>query len=252
MLVGELEQRLAATVVIVRSFNFSGIGDFVQKLLGFGLGHVIVVVPHDQDNGVTAPLLEPFDTSRVHLVEQSFKHGGRAWSAMLNIGLDYIDTELGDDFIDYVLMASNTVQFEVEHLERLYTKINVAGMMVAGAKFKGIGKDGQEVSLGASYNHHYRNTLALYRADAFFYPHQRLHRFDEAFDGKGGMEDLAWKLMLEGQQTYFRVAENVVEVPLLVHQHRTPEQQAEYEALLEEGMQAVEDHVAAWFLREQD
>lgn len=220
------------TVAIVRSFNFSGIGDFVQKLLDFGIRHVVVVVPHDQDKGVTAPILASFDPTRVHLVEQSFKHGGRAWSAMLNAGLDYIKEHL-DAY--YVLTVSNTVLLEAEHLRSLYIELVFPNVAVAGARFRGIGKDGQEVSLGASYNHHFRNTLALYRAEAFK-GHPALWRFDESFDGAGGMEDLAWKLMLEGLTGYC-VAENVVEVPLLVHTHRTPEQQAEYEALMERGIQ---------------
>lgn len=233
-----LKQQLNLTAAIVRSFNFTGIGDFVQKLLDFGIGHVVVVVPHDQDYGVTAPLLRPFNPSRVHLVEQSFKHGGRAWSAMLNAGLDYIETNLGDDFIDYVLMVSNTVLLEAEHLDCLYAQMMSPVTMVSGARFKGIGKAGEEVPLGASYNHHFRNTLALYRAEAF-QTHSTTRRFDETLDGAGGMEDLLWKLLLQGY-TNHRVVENIVEVWLLVYTHRTPAQQAEYEALLEEGMRAAE------------
>lgn len=244
----DIQRDLGKTAAIIRTYNFTGIGDFVQRLIGFGIGHVVVVVPKDQDNGVTAPILATFDTTRVHLVEQSFKKGGQAWSAMLNAGLDYIETCLDDDLIDYVLMVSNTVVLTEEHLKHLYITLDLrVAALVAGATFRGVGKDGEEVSLGASYNHHYRNTLALYRAETFqLVP--ALRRFDEAFDVHGGMEDLAWKLMLEGS-TYFQVAENVVTVPLLVHTHRTPAQQAEYEALMEEGIKAVEKYVA-WFLRE--
>ncbi len=245
-----LKQQLNLTVAIVRSFNFAGIGDFVQKLLDFGIRHVIVVVPKDQDQGVTAPILASFDRGRVHLVIESFEKGGQAWSAMLNAGLDYIETSLGDDFIDYVMMMSNTVLLEQRHLEQLYAPLRVWNpYMVAGACFKGVGKQGEEVALGAAYNHHYRNTLALYHAEAFQLS-SALRRFDESFDGAGGMEDLAWKLMLQGLTSY-TVAENVVEVPLLVHAHRTPEQQTEYEAAMERGIKTVEDHVA-WFFREQD
>lgn len=233
-----LKQQLNLTVAIVRSFNFAGIGEFVQKLLDFGIGHVVVVVPKDQDYGVTAPLLRPFNLSRVHLVEQSFKHGGRAWSAMLNAGLDYIENNFGDDFIDYVLTVSNTVLLERRHLEFLYEEMDWPNVMVTGARFRGVGKDGEEVSLGKSYNYHFRNTLALYRAEAFRL-HSVLRRFDETLDGASGMEDLLWKRLLQGY-TNHRVVEDVMEVPLLVYTHRTPAQQAEYEALLEEGMKAAE------------
>lgn len=245
-----LKEQMNLTAVIVRTYNFPGIGDFVQKLLYFGIRHVVVVVPHVQDNGVTAPILAMFDSTRVHLVEQTFEKGGRAWSAMLNAGLDYIETGLGDDFIDYVMMVSNTVLLEVEHLAQLYAAMT-AGVVVAGASFKGVGKDGENVSLGHSYNHHFRNTLALYQAGVF---QGTLGCFDETFDGAGGMEDLAWKLTFEGLTPVDCVAhilENVVEVPLLVHAHRTPEQQAEYEITMEQGIKTVEDHVA-WFFREQD
>ncbi|MBP9698035.1 MAG: hypothetical protein KBD65_02500 [Candidatus Moranbacteria bacterium] len=248
-----LKEQMNLTAAIVRTYNFSGIGEFVQRLLSFGIRHVIVVVPHDQDNGVTAPILAAFDSSRVHLVERSFEKGGRAWSAMLNAGLDYIEGRFRadfDDFIDYVLMVSNTVLLEAEHLEALYAAMS-PGVVVAGASFKGVGKQGEDVPLGPSYNHHFRNTLALYQATAF---QGTLAGFDEVFDGAGGMEDLAWKLMFEGltpTDCAARVVENVVEVPLLVHTHRTPVQQAEYEALLEEGMKAAEEHVA-WFFRERD
>ena len=136
-----LTQQLNLTAAIVRTYNFTGIGDFVRKLLGFGIRHVVVVVPHDQDNGVTAPILASFDPTQVHLVEQSFVKGGRAWSAMLNAGLDYIETSLGDDFIDFVLMVSNTVLLEAHHLERLYVEMDFGEIMVAGAKFKGVGKE---------------------------------------------------------------------------------------------------------------
>lgn len=232
-----LKQQLNLTVAIVRSFNFAGIGDFVQKLLDFGIRHVVVVVPKDQDNGITAPLLRPFNPSRVHLVERSFEKGGQAWSAMLNAGLDYIETGLGDDFVDYVIVVSNTVLLEAEHLAQLYAAMT-SGVAVAGANFKGVGKQVEEVPLGASYNHHFRNTLALYRAEAF-QTHGTTRRFDETLDGAGGMEDLLWKLLLQGYTNHC-VVENIVEVRLLVYTHRTPAQQAEYEALLEEGMRAAE------------
>lgn len=173
-----LKEQLNLTAAIVRTYNFAGIGEFVQKLLEFGIRHVIVVVPKDQDNGVTAPLLRPFNPSRVHLLEQSFKHGGRAWSAMLNAGLDYIEINLGDDFIDYVLMVSNTVLLEAGHLAKLYAAMT-SGVVVAGAKFKGVGKQGEEVSLGVAYNHHFRNTLALYQVGVF---QGTLGCFDETFD----------------------------------------------------------------------
>lgn len=243
-----LTQQLNLTAAIVRTYNFTGIGDFVRKLLGFGIRHVVVVVPHDQDNGVTAPILASFDPTQVHLVEQSFVKGGRAWSAMLNAGLDYIETSLGDDFIDFVLMVSNTVLLEAHHLERLYVEMDFGEIMVAGAKFKGVGKQGEEVPLGVAYNHHYRNTFALYRAQAF-QMNPALRRFDESFDGAGGMEDLAWKLTLESMTSRHHVAEVPVVVPLLVHAHRTPEQQAEYEATMERGIKAAECHVA-WYFRE--
>ncbi len=233
------ETQMNLTAAIVRTYNFVGIGDFVQKLLDFGIRHVVVVVPHEQDNGVTAPILAMFDSTRVHLVEQTFEKGGRAWSAMLNAGLDYIETGLGDDRIDFVLTVSNTVVLERHHLEQLYVGMECPTAMGVGAKFKGIGKDGEEVSLGVAYNHHYRNTLALYRAWAFQMS-PALRRFDESFDGAGGMEDLAWKLMLLGLTAGFWVMENVVEVPLLVHTHRTPEEQAKYEAIMEEGIKTAE------------
>ncbi len=245
-----LKQQLNLTAAIVRTYNFTGIGDFVQKLLDLGIRHVVVVVPKDQDKGVTAPILATLDLTRVHLVEQSFEKGGQAWSKMINAGLDYIETGLGDDRIDFVLTVSNTVVLERYHLEQLYVGMECPTAMGVGAKFKGIGKDGEEVSLGVAYNHHYRNTLALYRAWAFQMS-PALRRFDESFDGAGGMEDLAWKLMLLGLTAGFWVMENVVEVPLAVHAHRTPDQQAEYEALMEKGIKTVEDHVA-WFFREQD
>ncbi len=242
--------QMELTAAIVRTYGFPDIGKFVQKLLNFGIRHVVVVVPKDQDKGVTAPLLVTLDSTRVHLVERSFEKGGRAWSAMLNAGLDYIETGLGDDFIDYVMMVSNTVLLEAEHLAQLYAAMT-AGVVVAGASFKGVGKHGEDVPLGRSYNHHFRNTLALYQAGVF---QGTLGCFDETFDGAGGMEDLAWKLMFEGLTPVDCVAhilENVVEVPLAVHAHRTPDQQAEYEALMEQGIKTVEDHVA-WFFREQD
>lgn len=235
-----IKAQLNQTAAIVRTFNFPGIGDFVQNLLNFGIRHVVVVVSYDQDNGVTAPLLRPFNPSRVHLVERSFKHGGRAWSAMLNTGLMRIRQGFEDDFVDYILPASNTVQLEPNHLECLYSALeSQLSAMVAGARFQGIGRDGEEVSLGTAYNDHYRNTLALYRAEAF-----RLHRllegFDEASDGLGGMEDLTYKLMLEGLTSY-RVVENVVKVPLAVYTHRTPEQQAKYETDMEQGIVAAKE-----------
>lgn len=248
-----LKEQLNLTVAIVRTYNFTGIGDFVRKLLGFGIRHVVVVVPKDQDNGVTAPILASFDSTRVHLVEQSFVKGGRAWSAMLNAGLDYIENRFSDgfdDFIDYVLMVSNTVLLEAGHLAQLYAAMT-SGVVVAGAKFKGVGRQGEEVPLGVAYNHHYRNTLALYQAGVF---QGSLGQFDESFDGAGGMEDLAWKLTFEGilpDDCVAHILENVVEVPMLVHAHRTPEEQAEYEATMEQGIKTVEEHVA-WFFREQD
>ena len=107
-----LKAQLNQTAAIVRTYGFPRIGEFVQKLLDFGIRHVIVVVPKDQDQGVTAPILASFDRGRVHLVIESFEKGGQAWSAMLNAGLDYIETSLGDDFIDYVMMMSNTVLLE--------------------------------------------------------------------------------------------------------------------------------------------
>ncbi len=241
-----LKEQMNLTAAIVRTYNFSGIGEFVQRLLSFGIRHVIVVVPHDQDNGVTAPILAAFDSSRVHLVERSFEKGGRAWSAMLNAGLDYIEGRFRadfDDFIDYVLMVSNTVLLEAEHLEALYLAMT-PGVVVAGASFKGVGKQGEDVPLGPSYNHHFRNTLALYRAKAFQYG--ATYRFNEGSDGKGGMEDLVMKRVIE-RYGHRRVAEGVVEVPLLVHAHRTPEEQATYEALMERGIQDAEfyaDHMA--------
>lgn len=233
----DIQQDLGKTVAIVRTYNFAGIGGFVLRLLSYGIRHVVVVVPRDQDNGVTRPILDVFKSPWLHLVEESFENGGRAWSAMLNTGLRYVKTVIDDvDSIDYVLPVSNTVQLEASQLLALYSALQSrSNIMVAGARFKGIGKDGEEVSLGASYNHHFRNTLALYHADAFRI-REALEWFDESFDGQGGMEDLAWKLMLEGL-TNFCVVENVVEVPLLVHTHRTPEQQAEYEALMERGIQ---------------
>lgn len=236
-----LKEQMNVTAAIVRTYGFRGIGKFVENLLGFGIRHVIVVVPKDQDNGMTASIIATLDSNRVHLVEQSFGYGGRAWSAMLNAGLDYIDKRFSsgfDDFVDYIMMVSNTVMLEVAHLERLFAAMAFPMVMVTGAKFKGIGKDGEEVPLGVSYNRHYRNTLALYRADAFRC-HSTTRRFDQTLDGAGGMEDLLWKLLLQGYTNY-RVAENVVEAPLLVHAHRTPEQQAEYEALMEEGIKAAE------------
>lgn len=240
-----LKEQMNTTAAIVRTFNFAGIGEFVKKLLSFGIRHVVVVAPSDQDNGVTAPILATLDATRVHLVEQSFEKGGQAWSAMLNAGLDYIEASLGDDFIDFVLMVSNTVLLETEHLDCLYAQMASPVMMVAGARFKGVGKDGEAVSLGVAYNHHYRNTLALYRAEAFQID-SALQRFDESFDGAGGMEDLVWKLLLQGLTNY-RVAENVVVVPLAVHQHRTTKEQAEYETAMERGIRAVESHVAWLF-----
>lgn len=247
-----LKEQMNTTAAIVRTYGFSGVGGFVKKLLNFGIRHVIVVVPKDQDNGVTAPILASLDPTRVHLVEQSFVKGGRAWSAMLNAGLDYIEKRFSDgfdDFIDYVMMVSNTVLLEERHLIRLYGAMISDGIMITGARFVGIGRNGEEVSLGVAYNHHYRNTLTLYRAEAFRL-NSALRRFDESFDGAGGMEDLAFKRMLEGL-TNCRVIGNAVTVPLLVHAHRTPEQQAEYEATMEKGIKAVEEHVA-WFFREQD
>jgi hypothetical protein len=246
------ETQMNLTAAIVRTYNFAGISDFVQKLLDFGIRHVVVVVPHEQDKGVTRQLLQNrlLNPSRVHLVERSFEKGGRAWSAMLNAGLDYIETDLEDDFIDYVLTVSNTVLLEAEHLAKLYAAMT-SGVVVAGASFKGVGNDGEDVSLGHSYNHHFRNTLALYQVGVF---QGTLGRFDETFDGAGGMEDLAWKLMFEGLtpvDCVARILENVVQVPLAVHAHRTPDQQAEYEATMERGIKTVEDHVA-WFFREQD
>lgn len=238
-----LKEQMNTTAAIVRTYGFSGIGDFVQKLLNFGIRHVVVVVPHDQDNGVTAPILASFDPTRVHLVEQSFVKGGRAWSAMLNAGLDYIEASLGDDFIDFVLMVSNTVVLEKCHLERLYVEMECPTAMAAGAKFRGVGKNGEEVSLGAAYNNHCRNTLALYRAQAFQLLGPALRRFDESFDGAGGMEDLAWKLMLLGLTAGFWVVAAPVVVPLLVHAHRTPEQQAQYEADMEAGIKVAEERV---------
>jgi len=218
------KHELNLTAAVVRTFNFPDIDRFVQKLLNFGIRHVVVVVPKDQDNDVTAPVLATFDSTRVHLVEQSFEKGGRAWSAMLNAGLDYIETSLGDDFIEYVLMISNTVLLEAEHLERLFGALASPDIKVAGATFRGVGKNGEDVPLGLAYNHHYRNTLALYQAQVFR-GDSALRRFNTLFDGAGGMEDLAYKLMLEGL-TSSRVAENVVECHLAVHAHRTPEQQA--------------------------
>lgn len=233
-----LKEQLNLTAAIIRTYGFPGIGERVRKLLDFGIRHVIVVVPKDQDNGITAPIIATLDTTRVHLVERSFKHGGQAWSGMLNAGLDFIQISLGDEFIDYVLMVSNTVLVEATHLDPLYAQMAFPNVMVAGAKFKGIGKDGEDVPLGASYNHHFRNTLALYRRQAFLLS-RLLWRFDESFDGAGGMEDLLWKLLLQGY-TCHRVVENAVEVPLLVHTHRTPEEQAKYEAIMEEGIKTAE------------
>ncbi len=111
--------------------------------------------------------------------------------------------------------------------------------MITGARFNGINRQGGEVSLGVAYNHHCRNTLALYRVQAFD-AHDLLFHFDEAFDGQGGMEDLAYKLLLKGLSDC-QVIENVVTVPLLVHAHRTPEQQAEYETTMERGIKVAEE-----------
>lgn len=232
-----LKRQLNLTAAIVRTFNFPGIGGFVEKLLNFGIRHVVVVVPKDQDCGVTRPILDVFKRQRVHLVEQSFEKGGRAWSAMLNAGLDYVQIILDVDFIDYVLPVSNTVLLEGHHLKRLYVEMDFGEIMVAGARFKGIGKQGEEVPLGVAYNHHCRNILALYRAQAFRLA-PALRRFDESSDGAGGREDLTYKLMLQGLTSY-RVAEVPVVVPLAVYQHRTPTQQWEYEALMEQGIQAA-------------
>lgn len=244
-----LKEQMNVIAVVVRTYGFPGIGEFVEKLLSFGIRHVIVVVPHEQDKGVTAPIIATLNPKHVHLIERSFEHGGRSWSAMLNAGLDYVENDLGDDFVDYILMASNTVLLTAEHLGRLYAAMT-PGVVVAGASFKGIGKQGEDVSLGCSYNHHFRNTLALYRASAL---KGTLARFDECFDGAGGMEDLAWKLTFENliPADCGWIMENVVEVPLLVHAHRTPEEQVKYEALMEQGILDAERHVA-WCFREAD
>lgn len=236
-----IQERLSRTAAIVRTYGFPGIGEFVKRLLDLGIQWVVVVVPSEQDKGVTRTIIRGLDSSRVVVIEQWFEHGGQAWSGMLNVGLDFIEGRIKPDF---VLMVSNTVQLEADHLAKLCIEMTLPEVMVAGASFKGIGKQGEDVPLGPSYNHHFRNTLALYRAKAFQYG--ATYRFNEGSDGKGGMEDLVMKRVIE-RYGHRRVAEGVVEVPLLVHAHRTPEEQATYEALMERGIQDAEfyaDHMA--------
>lgn len=237
-----IQERLSRTAAIVRTYGFLGIGEFVERLLNLGIQWVVVVVPSEQDKGVTRPIIRTLDPSRVVMIEQWFERGGQAWSGMLNAGLDFTEGRIKPDF---VLTVSNTVQLEASHLDQLCIEMTLPEVMVAGASFKGVGKSGEEVPLGLSYNHHYRNTLALYRAEAFRL-HNMTRRFDESSDGKGGMEDLVMKRMIE-RHGRRKVAESVVEVPLLVHTHRTPEEQVKYEALMERGIQDAEfraDHLA--------
>lgn len=230
-----IKAQLNQTAAIVRTYGFPRIGEFVQDLLELGIQWVTVVTPSEQDKNVTWPIVQKMDPRRVRMIEQRFEHGGQAWAQMLNVGLDFIEGNIKPDFI---LTVSNTVLLQAGHLERLYDRHVNAGVMVTGARFKGVGKDGQRVSLGEAYNHHYRNTLALYKGLAFR-ARDLPNRFDESFDGKGGMEDLAWKLDLQEARRY-QIEENVVEVPLLVHTHRTPDEQRKYEATMMQGIGAVE------------
>lgn len=234
-------EHLKNTVAIVRSFGFADIGTFVEtRLLATGIGHVVVVVPSDQDQGMTRTIIAAMDDSRIHVVERSFAKGGRAWAAMLNAGLDYIgQTELDPQFI---LTVSNTVKVEAEHFVSLMKTIELSPQIgLVGAKFRGIGRYGEPVVIGHIYNHHLRNTFALYRAGVF-QDNAALYRFDEAFDGVGGMEDFAYQLLLKLLTSYWAIHCDI-EVPIAILEHRTPAEQAAYEALMKEGIDVARNRV---------
>lgn len=228
---------LKKTVAIVPTFGYIEIGQFVRyRLLEAGIGHVVVVVPSDQDRCMTRPIIEAMGDERIHLVEQSFLHGGRAWAAMLNAGLDYIEQAKLDP--EFILMVSNTVKVAPRHLVSLMKTITASPCIsLTGSRFRGIGRNGEVVPIGGMYNNHLRNTLALYRATVFRgIPH--LRRFDEAFDGAGGMEDYAFQILLK-VLGYHWVVPSDVEVPVAVLQHRTPAEQRNYEAFMERGIEVA-------------
>jgi hypothetical protein len=231
----EIVEGLKKTVAIVRSFGFSGIGEFVKtRLLGAGIGQVVVVVPIQQDRGMTRTVIEGMHDDRIHLLERSFDHGGRAWAAMLNVGLDYIEqAKLAPEFI---LMVSNTVKLESEHLASLVKTMQFSrSITLTGGRFRGITRNGGAVPIGAIYNNHLRNTLSLYRATVFQGGIPHLRRFDEAFDGAGGMEDFAFQILLK-VLGYHWVVPSDIEVPIEVLQNRTEKEQAAYEVLMQRGI----------------
>ena len=214
--------RLARTVAIVPTYQNATIGDFVLRLICLGIGHVVLVVPQQEDAGIIRLAMNNLMKThpvahRVSLVEKEFPRGGQAKSDMLNAGLDFVEDKLNQDIIDYVLMVSSAVLLEASHLERLMDDMKLPSNMVARLKIRGIGRTGEPVSLGTAYRH----MLALYRRTVFSLD-PRLHRFEDSDD-----DGDAWKHVLKTVTNYR--AEESANLPeslwVSLDQHRTPDEE---------------------------
>lgn len=187
--------RSARTVAIVPTYQNAAIGDFVLRLICLGIGHVVLVVPQQEDAGIIRLAMNNLMKTRpvahrVSLVEKDLAHAGRIRSAVtLNAGLDFVEDKLNEDLIDYVLMVSSAVLLEASHLERLMDAMKLPSNMVARLKIRGSGRID-------------RHMLALYRRTAFALD-PRLHRFEDSDD-----DGDAWKHVLK-TVTNYRAEESV-------------------------------------------
>jgi hypothetical protein len=200
---------LSETVAIVRSFNNDGIVSTVQNLTGF-LGHVIVVVNNERDNGSTRAWLAGMRNVTLIEINQ-----GYTWSNGLNMGLRKVIQELNVDRIvpyRYIFNVSVEARFTKQHVSKMLAVFDQEAVGVVGTSFDARQK-GNRVSLGISYQHP-RNTGMIIDLEVFNDPMLQMG-FDPFCDGVGGMEDIDFIYRLAAF-TDLRTKMLDLQVPLIV------------------------------------
>lgn len=234
--------QLNNVVAVVRSYNDPGIGNFCRTLIDM-VGAVVVVTPTNlEPEGLTEESLRSvkrYNSIDVHHAK-TLVRDHNSWSAMLNVGLTYVQCmniqRSAARRYRYLLNVSNTTSFTEAHLAAVRSAFDTSHHVlgVVGTTFAGYLADGTPEPLGRAYSKP-RNTGMMIDLRVFD-SHPLLAGFDPRWDGAGGMEDYDFTGKMRNL-TVYRTALLDLQVPLRIGRHRD---QAEYTALMEGGMAAVD------------
>jgi hypothetical protein len=226
-----MQGKLRSTVAVVRSFSNPNVAKLIEKLLGYGLGKVVVVVNAPNDKGATPGFLGQIKDDRLAILEM---HEGYSWANALNLAMMSVMIHntaaraRQEQKLRFVLNVSVEALFTKEHIEQMLdTATDNPQVAVVGTSFKGK-QNGNWISLGRSYRHP-RNTGMLIRIEALG---QIIAGFDARCDGIGGMEDIDFILrMLALSSLTYEMLD--LEVPLIVgtNYHQPTKEEREQSAM---------------------